>query len=346
MRRRALLAAPLLAAPVIAAPGLAAAQVPAPSLVTEEYLVPSGDLGIDLFLRSKRQPGQGGAPGRTVLFIHGADSPASTSFDLPLGGLSWMDYMAGRGFDTWLLDLRGFGRSGRPAAMAQPPEANPPIGRAEQAVADLGKAVAFIRQQRQLQKLCVMGHALGTTLAAGFAAANPTLVERLVLVAPAWLSPPSAVGAARAGAWRGLTVPDARATVFTGVPAGKQPALVPPGWFEHWSGVTWALDPDGMRQNPPILRLPTGLLADWQEHWAKGQPTYDPEAITAPTLLVAMEWSEVLSPEMALALFGKLTVATGRRLVVLAEGTQELWRERNRGALFQAVQVFLEEQAG
>jgi len=32
--------------------------------------------------------------------------------------------------------------------------------------------------------------------------------------------------------------------------------------------------------------------------------------------------------------------------VLLGEGTHGMWMERNRGALFQAVQIFIEESAG
>ncbi len=49
---------------------------------------------------------------------------------------------------------------------------------------------------------------------------------------------------------------------------------------------------------------------------------------------------------MAQALFPLLANSPGKRLVLLGEGTHGMWMERNRGALFQAVQVFLEEGAG
>ena len=38
-------------------------------------------------------------PERTVVYVHGATYPASTAFDLKLDGLSWMDYIAARGYD-------------------------------------------------------------------------------------------------------------------------------------------------------------------------------------------------------------------------------------------------------
>ena len=61
-------------------------------------------------------------PERTVLFVHGATYPAHTAFDLKLDGMSWMDYIAARGYDVYLLDLRGYGKSTRPKEMDARPE--------------------------------------------------------------------------------------------------------------------------------------------------------------------------------------------------------------------------------
>src|SRR5262245_4849367 len=98
-----------------------------PRLVMEEYTVPARDPGIELYVRNKRPEGvtQFSAD-KTLVFVHGATYPAETAFDLQLAGLSWMDHIAARGFDVYLLDLRGYGRSTRPPEMAQPPEANDP----------------------------------------------------------------------------------------------------------------------------------------------------------------------------------------------------------------------------
>src|SRR6267142_1079332 len=73
-------------------------------------------------------------PERTVLYVHGATYPASTAFDLKLDGLSWMEYIAARGYDVYLLDLRGYGKSTQPKEMAEDPAANPPIVRGDTAV--------------------------------------------------------------------------------------------------------------------------------------------------------------------------------------------------------------------
>jgi pimeloyl-ACP methyl ester carboxylesterase len=351
MQRRQLLATPALAA-VGAAAGAtfaargAAAQAPAP-IVTEEFMVPSRDAGIEVFLRSKRPEGLAASPSRTLLMVHGAGFGTSTSFDLPFGGLSWMDYIAGRGFDVWSIDIRGFGRSTRPPELARPAADGQPVARGEQAMGDLAAAVEFIRQRRGIERLSLLGHSWGTKLVGRFAADTPERVERLVLFAPPWLRD----GTSRTdpggalGAWRPLTQAQLREGIVNQAPEDRRAALIPPGWFEHFAGVTWALDPDGMRQNPAVLRVPNGPVADGREYWNAGRPWWDPAKVRAPTLIVVGEWDRTTPPALGLAIFGLLGASPGKRLVLLGEGTHNMWMERNRGALFQAVQVFLEEAA-
>ena len=344
MQRRLLLAAPALAAPL----AIATANAQAPRIITEEFMVPAGDAGIEIFVRNKRPETMTSfTPGRTLIMVHGATYPAHTAFDLPLGGLSWMDYIAGRGFDVWCMDIRGYGRSTRPAEMSQPPEANPPLVRGETAVADILSVSNFVRGRRSLAKCVHLGYSWGTALMGRFAADNPAVVERLVLYAPVWnRQTPSLVDqGGTIGAYRFVTQEQARARRGAGVPEAARATLVPPGWFEHWAGVTWATDPEGLRRNPPAIRAPNGVVADGREYWAAGRPFYDPAKITAPTLLVLAEWDQDTPPYMAQTLFPLLTASPGKRLVILGEGTHSIWMERNRGALFQAVQVFLEEAA-
>src|SRR6266403_5860523 len=131
----------------------AATQVQAqtPKVVMEEMMVPSVDSGIEIYVRNKRPADMTAfRPERTVLYVHGATYPASTSFDLPLDGFSWMDYLAARGYDVYLIDLRGYGKSTRPQEMSQDAQANPPIVRGETAVKDIGAAVDFIRKRRNI----------------------------------------------------------------------------------------------------------------------------------------------------------------------------------------------------
>src|SRR5258708_12156521 len=114
-------------------------------LVTEEMMVKSPDPGIEIYVRNKR-PAQMTTfrPERTVLYVHGATYPASTAFDLQLGGMSWMDYIAARGYDVYLLDLRGYGKSTRPKEMSEDPKASPPILRADTPLKHIAPLIHFI----------------------------------------------------------------------------------------------------------------------------------------------------------------------------------------------------------
>jgi hypothetical protein len=59
-------------------------------------------------------------PDRVVLFVHGAGTPAEVAFDVAYQDYSWMGYLARAGFDVFAMDMTGYGRSTRPAAMNDP----------------------------------------------------------------------------------------------------------------------------------------------------------------------------------------------------------------------------------
>ena len=122
-----------------------------PKLATDEMMVKSPDADIELYVRNKRPTDMTSfRPERTLLYVHGATYPASTAFDLPLGGQSWMEYIAARGYDVYLLDLRGYGKSSRPKEMSEDSKANPPIVRGNTAIKDIGTLVDFILARRNI----------------------------------------------------------------------------------------------------------------------------------------------------------------------------------------------------
>jgi pimeloyl-ACP methyl ester carboxylesterase len=331
---------------------LAATQVQAqaPRIVMEEMMVPSGDAGIEIYVRNKRPADMATfRPERTILYVHGATYPASTSFDLKLDGLSWMDYLAARGYDVYLLDIRGYGRSTRPPEMAEQAAAHPPIVRGETAVKDIGAVVDFILKRRNIPRVNLIGWSWGTSLMAAYTTQNAAKVDRLVLYAPGWIRKtaslvPVAPGAL--GAYRMTTREQARTRWLTGVPEDKKATLIPAGWFDAWADATWATDPVGAKQSPPMIRAPNGVLADGAEYWSAAKPYYDPASITVPTLLVQAEWDQDLPPYMAQTLFPLLVSSPGKRYVMLAEGTHTIIMEKNRLELFKAVQAFLDEGGG
>ena len=317
----------------------------APRVVMEEMTVPS-EPGIEIYVRNKR-PADLSAfrPERTVLFVHGATYPAHTSFDLKLDGMSWMDYIAARGYDVYLLDLRGYGRSTRPKEMDEAPEAKQPIVRGTAAVKDISAVVDFILARRGIARLTLLGWSWGTTLMATYTTHNPGKVERLVLYAPAWIrtTPSLSRPPGPLGAYRAVAREQAKTRWLTGVPEDKKATLIPPGWFDAWADATFATDPVGAKMNPPVIRAPNGVQQDGDEFFAAGRPYYDPAKITTPTLLVHAEWDRDTPAYMAQTLFPLLVNAPGKRYIQLPEGTHTIMMEKNRLMLFEAVQAFLDE---
>ena len=316
-------------------------------LVSEDIMVKSPDAGIEIFVRNKRPANMTSFRAeRTVVYVHGATYPASTAFDLKLDGVSWMEYIAARGYDVYLLDLRGYGKSTRPKEMAEDGARNAPIVRGDTAVKDIGTVVDFVLARRSIPRVNLIGWSWGTTLMSTYTTQNNSKVERLVLYAPAWIrTTPSLVqsGPGPTPAYRMVARDQALGRWMTGVPEDKKAALIPAGWFDQWADATWATDPEGAKMNPPVLRAPNGVIQDGLEFFGAGKAYYDPAGITVPTLLVVAEWDRDTPPYMAQTLFPLLTNAPDKRLVMLAEGTHTIIMEKNRLKLFEAVQSFLDE---
>ncbi len=326
------------------------ARAQSQQLVTEEMMVKSPDPGIEIFVRNKRPAGMTSfRPERTVLFVHGATYPAHAAFDLKLDGQSWMDYIASRGYDVYLLDIRGYGKSTRPKEMAEEAAKNPPIVRGDTAVKDIGTVVDFILARRNIARLNLMGWSWGSTLMATYTTQNAGKVNRLALYAPPWIRQTASLvqtGPGPIPAYRTVRRDAALGRWLTGVPEDKKATLFPAGWFDAWADATFASDPDGAKQNPPVLRAPNGIVQDGTEFFGAGKPYYDPAKVTVPTLLVVGEWDRDTPPYMAQTLFPLLVNAPGKRFVMLAEGTHTIMMEKNRLELFKAVQGFLDEAGG
>ena len=180
------------------------------SVIAEDYMIESGDPGIRLFMRNKHPAGMTQYRAeKTVLYVHGSTQAASCTFDLKIDQESWMDYIAKRGYDVYLVDVRGYGRSTKPPEFAKPADENPPMVRTEVAVRDVGAAVDFILRRRRLVNLDLIGWSWGTALMGRYASEHKEKVHRLVLYAPGWVHEPAGTQP-RLGAYRTWTIDTAR----------------------------------------------------------------------------------------------------------------------------------------
>jgi len=149
----------------------------------------------------------GPASDRVALFIHGAGTPAEVAFDVPYQDYSWMAYLAQAGYDVFSMDMTGYGRSTRPAAMNDPCN----LAREQQAAFvpglisapcvasyahqmttlasdwhDIDAVVDHVRALRHVEKLNILAWSLGGPRSAGYGAQHPDKVAKLVLLAPAY----------------------------------------------------------------------------------------------------------------------------------------------------------------
>ncbi len=315
-------------------------------IVTEEFFVPAADPGISLYVRNKHlEELKNARPDRILLFVHGATFPSEVSFDLELNGLSWMDYVAQHGYDVYMVDVRGNGKSTRPAEMDAPADQNEPIVRTDVAAKDVAAAVDFILKRRGVKKIDLMGWSWGTAIVGLYTTQHNDKVSKLVLYAPWWLQNPSANDGTnrKVGAYRALPLTNYKRQWLGGVPESRKADVIPAGWYEAFVAAAFASDPGGAARTPPVLRAPNGVLADMRDYWAAGKPLYDPGDIRVPTFLVHAEWDNILPSYMLYAYFEKLVNTPYKRLVQIGEGTHFIMLEKNRMQLFESVQQFLDE---
>jgi pimeloyl-ACP methyl ester carboxylesterase len=298
-----------------------------------------------LFVRNKRPAGtEAFPPDRIVILQHGA-TYGSAAFDLPFGGISWMDYIAARGFDVYCLDLPGYGRSERPPQMSEPAENNPPFMRTPEAADCLGHVVDFVCKRRNVDRLCLIGWSWGTAITGYYTANHPSRAERLTLYAPVWDrrgSGPSAIQVeGPLGAYRTVTKDATIKRRQNGLNAEQAVWVMPSEWFDLWWEATAASDPNAAAGT---IRAPNGVVEDGRNYWSVGRQLYDPSRITCPVLVIVGEWDLDTKPDLAIKLYPLLTSAPWKRLSIVSGGTHSIMMEANRMLLFRSVQQFLEEE--
>jgi pimeloyl-ACP methyl ester carboxylesterase len=146
-------------------------------------------------------------PDRVVVFIHGAGTPAEVAFDVPFQDYSWMQYLAEAGFDTFAVDVTGYGRSTRPSVMNDPcnlaaaqqmqfipslipAPCQPAYAKTLTTIAtdwdDITGVVDYVRALRHVDRVSTVAWSQGGPRSGGFAAQHPEKINRMVMLAPAY----------------------------------------------------------------------------------------------------------------------------------------------------------------
>ncbi len=291
----------------------------------------------------------GPAADRVALFIHGAGTPAEVSFDVPYHDYSWMAYLAHAGFDVFSMDMTGYGRSTRPAAMNDPcnlatqqqaafvPALIPVTCAANYAYQmttlasdwhDIDVVVDRVRALRHVDKVSLLAWSLGGPRSAGYAAQHPDKVSKLVLLAPAYnraakAEPPAQVPAAGAA----MNTQSREEFIANwdrqvGCPEQYEPAARDSVWSEMI-----ASDPVGATWGTGVRRAP--LVTSWGWTQAVVSKTQ------IPTLMVAGAHDKQVNPERVRELYTDFG-SPKKMFVDLACSSHNAMWEKNHLLLFSA----------
>lgn len=147
----------------------------------------------------------GAKPGPAVLFVHGATGPSVPDFDLDFKDYNWMATLARAGFDTYAMDLTGYGSSPRPGMddpcnasekqqqdilMNRPLKAACPASYGFQATTirhewhQIDAVVDYIRGVTGRARINIVGWSAGGPRVGGYVSMHPEKVDRVVLYAP------------------------------------------------------------------------------------------------------------------------------------------------------------------
>ena len=293
---------------------------------------------------------------RVVLFVHGAGTPAEVAFDVPYQDYSWMAYLAQAGFDAFSVDMTGYGRSTRPAAMNEPcnlasaqqalfiPRLIPApcpaaYGQAMTSIAsdwaDVGAAVDYIRALRGVERVSLVAWSLGGPRSGGYTARNPQKVHRLVLLAPAYSREGRGEAPAKVPADGVVFNTQSRAEFDAnwdrqvGCPAQYEK----PAADSVWAAMI-ASDPVGATWGTGVRRAPQTTTWGWNAAVATKTQT--------PTLMVAGIHDKQVVPDRVKELYEDLG-ATQKVMIDLGCSSHNAMWEKNHTTLFRASLEWLEK---
>jgi pimeloyl-ACP methyl ester carboxylesterase len=142
-----------------------------------EHWTKKGD--VDLFLWNKFLNNDLSVKG-TILFVHGSSMASQPTFDLHVNDRpfsSAMNYFASQGYDTWCVDMEGYGKSSKHRDITCD---------IANGVDDLVATTEYIQKFSNCDTMNIYGISSGALRAAAFAEKFPDRIARLALDAFVW----------------------------------------------------------------------------------------------------------------------------------------------------------------
>jgi len=303
---------------------------------SEVLEAPSHRPGLQLRLRHTASPRASDA--LPVLFVHGSSFPSALAFDFKMDGRSWMDQLAAQGYDVYALDFLGYGLSDRYPEMAA--GSAQPVGRASEVYRDIAAAVDLVLQKTGKQKVLLIAHSWGGSVAALYAQKFLAKVAKLVLFAAVTAREETAARTTPAASFEELT-PAQRIAGMNGLtPAPNRPQLHA-DVFRNWGADWLRSDRAGVHGGMATVRFRSGPSQD-VDALRHGQAYYDPSQIRSPTLLIRGEWDVYPNDRDFTGLYQRLRNAPYKQYVVIPKGSHVMHLEAARLALYAEVLRFLD----
>lgn len=252
----------------------------------EEHWTKKGD--VKLYLWEKFCGAPQGKLG-TILFVHGSSMASTPTFDLQVPGRphsSVMDWFAGLGYDTWCVDMEGYGRSDKhrdiPCDIANGAD-------------DLEAATAYIMKTRGVKQFLVYGISSGALRAAMFAERHPGRVRRLALDAFVWTgegSPTLAERRKKLPEFRAVNRRPMDRAFMRSIFTRDHPGCADEDTINAFADAVLALDDS----------VPTGTYVDM----CSRLPVVEPQRISAPTLIMRGQFDGIAGFDDLLEFFKRL----------------------------------------
>jgi pimeloyl-ACP methyl ester carboxylesterase len=288
------------------------------SITATEHWARKGEVRLFLYEKCAGSPERGRG---TILFVHGSSMASQPTFDLRIPGRpSAMDHFAGLGYDTWCVDMEGYGRSDK----ARDINCDVATG-----ADDLLAASEYIGRLRGIGRHHLYGISSGALRAALFAERHPDRVARLALDAFVWTgrgSPTLAARRTRLAEYRSRNRRPIDRAFVRSIFTRDHPGSADPAVVEAFADAILALDDS----------VPTGTYVDM----CANLPLVDPARITAPTLVMRGEHDGIASLDDVLDFFQRLPSAD-KQFTVMPGIAHASFQERNYEIAYQVLASFI-----
>ena len=292
-----------------------------------EYWTQKGPTKLNLWRKRLGAPKAGETPKPVLFMVHGSSNSTRSSYDLDVPGnkeFSFMNVMAGFGYEVWTMDHDGYGHSDSSGNNSD----------IDSGVEDLKAAIPVILKETGVQKMHFYGTSSGAIRAGAYANAHPERVDRLILCAFTYKGTGSPEIARRA----------ARADELRANPRRKRDAAMIRSIFTrdgHPGAVDAAVPEAIIKAEAPFGdTIPTGTYLDM----AVNLPKVDPKKVLCPVLMLRGVWDGNSTDQDLLDFYVQLPNGD-RQFAILPETAHSPGYGKNRHLLWYAVKNFLDAPA-